>query len=147
MVDEATRYKISGFLSSKDELSSFLCSTIQRIQSFKFPIKFIRLDNAGEHQSISSALFTNKISGIHLEFTSPGTPQQNGMVERDFAFLYNRVRAQLNHAGFSKSMRTLLWEECANTSVKLDNSISKKIQPSCYFRFHGKHSTSFKNFW
>ena len=37
-------------------------------------------------------------------------------------------------------MRTLLWAECANTSVKLDNAISKKMQPSCYFRFHGKHS-------
>ena len=32
-----------------------------------------------------------------FEFSAPGTPQQNGVVERAFATLYDRVQAMLNY--------------------------------------------------
>ena len=49
------------------------------------------------------------------------SPEQNVKVERDFSFLYNRVRAMLNYAGIFGSLRKFLWAECANTATLLDN--------------------------
>ena len=42
---------------------------------------------------------------ITFEYTASGTPQQNGVVERDFATLYNRIRSMMHSAGINKSMR------------------------------------------
>ena len=37
---------------------------------------------------------------IKFEFTAPGTPQQNPVVERKFPTLMGRARAMMTHAGF-----------------------------------------------
>ena len=59
------------------------------MQSNDIKVKVFRCDNAAE--------FKEKIIKIgmdaRLEFSAPGTPQQNGVVERAFATLYGRVRA------------------------------------------------------
>ena len=70
---------------------------------------------------INEHLIENNLDGFTVEFTAPRTPQQNGVVERDFAFLYARIRAMLNGAGVKKDMRMKLWAECGNTAVVLDN--------------------------
>ena len=62
-------------------------------------VAFIRCDNAGENVKIKERITEEDISGIKMEYMAPETPQHNGEVERSFAFLYNRVRAMLNHAG------------------------------------------------
>jgi transposase InsO family protein len=36
-----------------------------------------------------------------FEYTAPGTPQQNGKIERKFATLYGMNRAMLNAAKFN----------------------------------------------
>ena len=41
--------------------------------------------------------------GIKFEYTAPGTPQQNRVVERAFVTLIGRGRAMMNHAGFKES--------------------------------------------
>ena len=56
---------------------------------------------------------------IKFEFKAPYTPQQNGVVERDFATLYGRVRAILNGSGLEKRLREYLWSECASTATML----------------------------
>ena len=38
--------------------------------------------------------------GIKLEFTAPGTPQQNSVVERKFSTLIGGARAMMTNAGF-----------------------------------------------
>ena len=38
--------------------------------------------------------------GIVFEYTAPGTPQQNGVVERAFATMLGKTRAIMNGAGF-----------------------------------------------
>ena len=58
-------------------------------------VKFIRCDNAGENK-ILEATCKKEGLGIIFEFTAPGTPQQNGMVERAFATLYGSMRAMMN---------------------------------------------------
>ena len=43
--------------------------------------------------------------GIKFEFTAPGTPQQNSVVERKFPMLMGRGTAMMNHVGFDDDFR------------------------------------------
>ena len=58
---------------------------------------------------------------IKFKYTSSGTPQQNGRIERKFATLYGRVRAMFIGAGIKGRLRKLLWAEAMNTAIDLDN--------------------------
>ena len=40
--------------------------------------------------------------GIVFEYTAPGTPQQNGVVERAFATMLGKTRAIMKGAGFDE---------------------------------------------
>ena len=59
--------------------------------------------------------------GIIFEYTAPGTPQQNRVVERAFATVMGHARAMMNHAGFTMAKRQELWCEAAQTATLLDN--------------------------
>ena len=63
-----------------------------------------------------------------MEFLAPGTPQQNGIVERAFATMYRRVRAILNYGKFQGELRKKLWAECAKTTTDLDGILFGKKQ-------------------
>ena len=63
--------------------------------------------------------------GSHFfEFTAPGTPQQNGAIERSFATLYGKVRAMLYGAGFDETTCGKLWAEAANCATHNENVTS-----------------------
>ncbi len=68
----------------------------------------------------------NEGFGITFEYSEPGTPQQNGVVERAFATLYGHVRAMMNHACFSKKARDDLWAECDAIATKLENLLQNR---------------------
>ena len=55
-----------------------------------------------------------------------------------FEFLYDCVRAMLNQAGFNKLTRVLMWAECANVAVYMDNIHVRYSQASSYELFYGK---------
>ena len=55
-------------------------------------------------------------------YTAPGTPQQNGAVERAFVAVFGRVRAMMNHAGFTMAMRQQLGCEGTQTGTLIDRS-------------------------
>jgi hypothetical protein len=63
---------------------------------------------------------------IKFEFTGPGTPQQNGKVERAFATLFRKTRSMLNAARITIPLRKGLWAHCAALSVQLENIIVKE---------------------
>jgi hypothetical protein len=69
------------------------------------------MDNTKENVALKSILEKEGIE-IHIKFTSPNTPQQNGQVERSFANLWGRVRSMLNDSGVPKDIRDKLWAEC-----------------------------------
>jgi len=86
-------------------------------------VKYIRCDNAGENQVLERECKELGL-GIKFEYTSPDTPQQNGVVERAFGTLWSRVRAMMNNAMFPRAQRDAWWAECASTATKLDNIMS-----------------------
>ena len=83
-------------------------------------MKIIRCDNAGENKALEKESDKNEL-GIIFEYTAPGTPQQNGVVERAFVTVMGRARAMMNHAGFTMAKRQQLWCEAAQTPTMLDN--------------------------
>ena len=63
-------------------------------------IKYVRLDNSGENRVLQKECSKQNL-GIIFEFTVPGTPQQNSVVERKIPTLMGRSRAMLITAGLS----------------------------------------------
>ena len=100
----------------------------------------MRLDNSGENIKLKNELTSNfnypDIRNITIEFTAPHTPQQNGVVERSFAYLYDKVISMLNRAGFPLNLRELFWAECCNMATQLYNILVKIniVIMNCYIR-------------
>ena len=124
IVDDLTRMKWSFFLKAKSDLSSTVLHFLAKLQEHNYPPHIICLDNAGENLAFQK---TAESKGLHLifEFTAPNTPQQNGIVERAFATLYNRGRAMLTADGLKYSLKETLWAEFFSTATKLDVITSK----------------------
>ena len=98
-------------------------------------MKIISCDNAGENKVLERESDKNEL-GIIFEYTAPGTPQQNGVVERAFVTVMGRARAMMNHAGFTMAKRQHLWCEAAQTATMLDNILlqdSAKSPPFTQF--------------
>ena len=139
VVDEATDFKWSFFLKEKSKTSKTIRDLIRMLKTkHNIEVKFIRCDNAGENKGLEKDMAT-EFPKVVFEFTAPGTPQQNGKVERAFATMYGKVRSMLNTAGFSGSFREGLWAECARTATHLENLLHKKDDlPSSYSQFFGE---------
>ena len=131
LVDDHTRYKWSLFTKAKSDLTSVVCDLLKDLKE-KHNVRFkkVRCDNAGENKVLERDLVKIGLSA-EFEYTSPGTPQQNGVVEREFATLYGRTKAMLNWSKVDKSLRMKLWAECAHTATKLGNLLVNKESEKC----------------
>jgi hypothetical protein len=65
-------------------------------------IRFIHLDNAGENKGFRDKARKNGNGDIRFEYTAPGTPKQNCVVERAFPTLLGRVRSVMNKLGLQR---------------------------------------------
>ena len=85
-----------------------------------------------------------------FEYTAPGTPQQDGVVERAFVIFMGRVRAMMNHAGFTMAKRQKLWCEAAQTATMLDNILvqdhAKSPPFTQFFGFNAKYAKHLRVF-
>ena len=59
--------------------------------------------------------------GVIFEFTAPGTPQQNFVVERNIPTLVGRARAMLIQPGMNSKEKGEFWCEVISTATNLDN--------------------------
>ena len=88
--------------------------------------------------------------GFTFEHTAPGTPQQNGVVERAFVTVMGRARVMMNHAGFTMAKRQQLWCEAAQTVTMLDNILvqeSAKSPPfTQFFGVDAKYTKHLRGF-
>ena len=143
IVDEATDMKWSMFLKKKSDLANEMLQFIQELSMQGKQVQYIRMDNAGENKKFQELAKTNEYAcKIHFEFTSPGTPQQNGVVERAFPTLMGRVRAMMNQAGFNTKVRKILWAECVRTATMMENSTRDEVgEQSPIEKMYGKLPT------
>jgi hypothetical protein len=95
VVDEFTDMKWS-VLKNKLDLQKAMLQFLSKLQDEQVKVKFIRMNNNNDFQhKVQSSPFTH----IEFELTAPGTPQQNGIVERAFATLLGHAKAMWNQAG------------------------------------------------
>ena len=121
LVDEETKYKKSFFLKKKNEQVEPIIDWIKALKArHEIQVKTIRCDNDGESKVLGRVSDKTEL-GIIFEYTVPGTPQQNGVVERAFVTVMGLARAMMNHVGFTIAKRQQLWCEEAQTATLLDN--------------------------
>jgi hypothetical protein len=84
-------------------------------------VKCICLDNSGENTAFPKLFQYQLEFNMKFEFTAPGTPQQNGKVERAIATIFGKTRSMLNKARTTVALRKGLWAKCASLSVQHDN--------------------------
>ena len=133
MVDEATKYKKSFFLKKKNEQVEPIIYWIKALKArHEIQLKIIRLYNAGENRVLERESDKNELWLI-FEYTTPGTPQQNGVVESAFVTVMGRARAMMNPAGFTMAKRQQLWCEAAQTATLLDNILVQDSAKSPLF--------------
>ena len=126
-VDEYKGFKKSYFLCTKNQATEKGLEFIHLLQSNNIKVKVFRCDNAAENEKLKEKI-TELSMDACFESSAPGTPQQNGVVERAFAVLYSRVQAILNYAKIEGEIRKLLWVECAKTTTDWDGILYGKEQ-------------------
>jgi hypothetical protein len=130
--------KWSFFARRKSEMGPIVIEFIKKLKINRpGSAIFLRMDNAKENMTLKSNLEKEGID-IHVKFTSPNTPQQNGQVERSFATLWGRVRSMLNDSGVPEELRNKLWAECALTATKLSNITLRRNKGNPFELFHGR---------
>ena len=151
LVDEATNYKKSYFLKKKNEQVEHIIDWMKALKArHKIQVEITRCDYAGENKVLERESDKNELE-IIFEYTAPGTPQQNGVVERVvFVTVMGRARSMMNHAGFSMAKRQQLWCEAAQTATLLDNLLrqdSAKVPLLLNFWSRCKVCQAFEMVW
>lgn len=127
IVDDFSRTTWTYLLKSKSEAYSLLIYYLAYVgNQFQTCVKMIRSDNGTEftNQAFQQVLHE---SGILHQLTCPGTPQQNGVVERKHLHLLNVARA----LRFQSGLPLEFWGDCILTATYLINRTATKI-------LHGK---------
>jgi hypothetical protein len=137
---EYTSYIWSYFLAANSELSGTVTNFLKKFQKeHNLKVKFMRLDNSGENKILQQDVDKDPELKLQFEFTSLYTPRQNGKIERKFATLWGKVRAQFNSAKLPWGLQNKLWAQCANLSTQLENISYEKMhnkQPNMIDNLH-----------
>jgi hypothetical protein len=111
-VDDYSRFTWVFFLQEKSQTQETLKGFLRRAQNkFGLRIKKIRSDNGTEFKNSQIEGFLEE-EGIKHEFSSPYTPQQNGVVERKNRTLLDMARTMFDE--YKTSDR--FWAEAINTA-------------------------------
>jgi transposase InsO family protein len=112
IVDDYSRFTWVFFLQEKSQTQDTLKGFLRWTQNeFRLRIKKIRSDNEMEFKNSQIEGFLEE-DDIKHEFSSPYTPQQNGVVERNNRTLLNMARTMLDE--YKTPDR--FWVEVMNTA-------------------------------
>uniref|UniRef100_A0AAV1VKE2 Polyprotein n=1 Tax=Peronospora matthiolae TaxID=2874970 RepID=A0AAV1VKE2_9STRA len=116
-IDDKSRYCVVYLLKSKSEVAAKFMeyAAMAETQTGK-RVKYLQSDNGGEYKSDKLARFCAE-RGIQQRFTTPYTPQLNGVAERMNRTLVECARCMMEHAGLGKSY----WGEAVMTAMFLRN--------------------------
>ena len=97
VVDDFTRYNWVVLLRDKAKASKNMIHLCKKLQVEKETvIAIIRSDHGREFENTKLVTFCND-QGTHQEFSSPKTPQQNGIVERKNRVVQEMARVMLHN--------------------------------------------------
>ncbi len=93
------------------------------------PVRYLCCDNAGEN--MTKLQHVCRKFNIHLEYTAPNTPQQNGVVERKFVTIRDQSSAMTFNAKWSGVEKSNMWAESINPSEVLTNIVANSRNSRC----------------
>ncbi|GJZ87535.1 retrovirus-related pol polyprotein from transposon TNT 1-94 [Tanacetum coccineum] len=117
IVDKYSRYTWVYFLKKKRHAAEMIMSFIRMVEN-QNDIKFkqIRTDNGTEFRNFELESFCNE-KGISQNFSSPYTPKQNGVAERNKITIIEAARTMLNGLILSKHF----WTEAVRIACYTQN--------------------------
>jgi hypothetical protein len=119
IVDDYSRFTWVFFLQDKSETQDVLNKFLKRAQNkFDAKVKKIRCDNDTKFKNTQVEDFLDEEGNKH-EFSTPYTPQQNGVVERKNWTLIEMARTMLDE--YKTSDR--FWVEAVNTACRATNRL------------------------
>ncbi|GJX23331.1 retrovirus-related pol polyprotein from transposon TNT 1-94, partial [Tanacetum coccineum] len=117
IVDEYSRYTWVYFLKKKSQAPETIMSFIKRVENQNdIKVKQLRTDNGTEFRNSILVNFCDE-KGISQNFSSPYTPEQNGVAERKNRTLIEAARTMLSGSVFSKQY----WTEAVATACYTQN--------------------------
>ena len=117
IVDDFTRFTWVYFIAKKDAVPQLIFEHIAKIEKNSiFTVKVLRSDNGTEFKNAIVEDYCAE-RGITQQFTAPGTPQQNGVVERKNRTLIEAARTMLIDA----KLPTYFWAEAIQTACFVHN--------------------------
>ncbi|GAA0161779.1 hypothetical protein LIER_18015 [Lithospermum erythrorhizon] len=130
-VDNFSRYTWVEFLKEKSETFDVFKALTTQIQREKeVNILVIRSDHRREFENFKFQTFCDE-EGIKHEYSSPITPQQNGIVERKNRTLQEMARVMIH----ANQLPIKFWAEAVNTACHIHNRVTLRS---------GTHSTSYE---
>ena len=138
------------FLKRKSDQTQTILIWIRSLsKKHNIEIKRIRLDNSGENRCPQKECDKANME-ITFEFTAPGTPQQNSVVERRIPALRGRVRAMLIQAGIESKYKGEFWCAVISTATNLDNIMVRpertKPPHTLFYGEDAKYTRSLRTF-
>ncbi|GJT92082.1 retrovirus-related pol polyprotein from transposon TNT 1-94 [Tanacetum coccineum] len=117
IVDDYSRYTWTPFLRSKDETSEVLKDFLTMIQrNLQAPVISVRTDRGTEFLNKTLNAFF-KEEGIEHQTSTPRTPEQNGVVERQNRTLVEAARTMLS----ASKLPLFFWAEAIATACYTQN--------------------------
>ncbi|GJT30816.1 retrovirus-related pol polyprotein from transposon TNT 1-94 [Tanacetum coccineum] len=117
IVDEYSRYTWVHFLRKKSQAPEIVMSFIRMVENQNdVKVKQIRTDNGTEFRNHELESFCDE-KGISQNFSSPYTPEQNGVAERKNITLIEAARTMLNGSVLSKHF----WTEAVRIACYTQN--------------------------
>ena len=122
LTDEGSDHVTAFVLKQKSDFKYCLRAYLQQQVTSGRPVEAFHSDNGGEFDGEACQEILREY-GVRFESTAPGNPHQNGIAERTFRTLFERVRALLYDSGLPET----LWGEALMTVVYLKNRSPCKI--------------------
>jgi hypothetical protein len=117
IVDDYSRYTWVLFLAHKNEAHKAFVKHYRRIQNEKgYTINNVRSDRGREFDNQDIELYCDQ-NGFGHNFSTPRTPQQNGVVEHKNRSLQEMSRTMLNE----HNLPQYFWAEAVNTACYVIN--------------------------
>ena len=130
-IDDFSRYAYVYLISEKSEaLECFKTFHLEVEKQLEKQIKIVRSDRAGEYFGRYTEVGQHKgpfatyleQNGIVAQYTTPGTPQQNGVAERRNRTLKDMIRSMFSHS----NLPIFLWGEALKTTTYILNRVPSK---------------------
>jgi len=136
IVDDFSRFTWTFFIATKDETYHVFKNFAKVVQNEKnSSIVSIKSDHSREFQNEKFDRFCSKL-GIKHNFSTPRTPQQNGVVERRNRSLKDLARTMLNETGLPK----YFWADAVSTTCYVLNRVLIRpiLKKTPYELFRGR---------